>query len=110
MPKKIFELAKELEVNSLGLVEKIKGYGFSVRNHMSSLTDEIFSQTKFIRELVLNYNFLYQEKIYLEHLRKDGIPHHDISDFSPKYNSWDFVEELNCQVCDERFREEQLRI
>ena len=40
MPKKIFELAKELDQNSLDLVEKLKGMGFSVRNHMSSLTDE----------------------------------------------------------------------
>ena len=40
MAKKVFELAKELELNSLELVETLKGMGFSVRNHMSSLTDE----------------------------------------------------------------------
>ena len=40
MPKKVFELAKELEMNSLDLVEKLKGMGFQVRNHMNSLSDE----------------------------------------------------------------------
>jgi translation initiation factor IF-2 len=40
MPKKVYELAKEMELNSLDLVEKIKEVGISVRNHMSSLTDE----------------------------------------------------------------------
>ena len=40
MAKKVFELAKELEMNSLELVEKLKGMGFAVRNHMSSLGDE----------------------------------------------------------------------
>lgn len=40
MPKKIYELAKELEMQSLDLVEKLKSLGFSVRNHMSSLSEE----------------------------------------------------------------------
>ena len=40
MAKKVFELAKELEMNSLDLVEKLKGMGFQVRNHMNSLSDE----------------------------------------------------------------------
>ena len=34
MPKKVFELAKEMELNSLDLVEKIKDMGITVRNHM----------------------------------------------------------------------------
>lgn len=40
MPKKIFELAKELDLKPLDLVEGLKAKGFAVRNHMSSLTDE----------------------------------------------------------------------
>lgn len=40
MPKKVFELAKELDVGAIDLVEKLKGLGFNVRNHMVSLTDE----------------------------------------------------------------------
>jgi translation initiation factor IF-2 len=40
MPKKIFELAKELNVGALDLVEDLKGKGFSVRNHMNSLSDK----------------------------------------------------------------------
>jgi translation initiation factor IF-2 len=39
---RIFELANEIEgeITPLELVEKLKGYGFAVRNHMSSITDE----------------------------------------------------------------------
>ena len=40
MPKKVYELAKDLDLNSLDLVEKIKDIGVPVRNHMSSLPDE----------------------------------------------------------------------
>ena len=40
MAKKIFELAKELEMKPLDLVEYLKGKGFNVRNHMASLADE----------------------------------------------------------------------
>jgi len=40
MPKKIFELAKELDMGALDLVEKLKGDGFNVRNHMTALSDE----------------------------------------------------------------------
>lgn len=40
MPKKIFELAKELDVKALDLVEELKGFGFNVRNHMASLSDD----------------------------------------------------------------------
>ncbi len=40
MAKKIFEIAKELDVGAIDLVEKLKTNGFSVRNHMSSLDDD----------------------------------------------------------------------
>ena len=40
MPKKIFELASDFDMNSLDLVDKLKELGFSVRNHMSLLSDE----------------------------------------------------------------------
>lgn len=39
MPKKVFELAKELEVGPLDLVEELKAKGFAVRNHMAELSD-----------------------------------------------------------------------
>lgn len=39
MPKKIFELAKELDMKPLDMVDKLKAEGFNVRNHMSSLED-----------------------------------------------------------------------
>jgi translation initiation factor IF-2 len=39
MPKKVFELAKELELAPLDLVEALKAKGFAVRNHMTELSD-----------------------------------------------------------------------
>lgn len=49
MPMKIFELAKEYEIGALDLVEKLKSEGFSVRNHMTALTDEEVAK---VRELL----------------------------------------------------------
>ncbi len=49
MPKKVFELAKELEIGPLDLVESLKTKGFNVRNHMAELSDE--DVTKFLSEL-----------------------------------------------------------
>jgi len=40
MSKKVFELAKELDLNSLELVEKLRDKGFAIRNHMSTLSEE----------------------------------------------------------------------
>ena len=39
MPK-IYELAKDLDMGSLELVEKLKSLGFNLRSHMSALSDE----------------------------------------------------------------------
>ena len=39
MPRKVFELAKELDVAPLDLVETLKAKGFQVRNHMTELSD-----------------------------------------------------------------------
>ena len=39
MPKKVFELAKELEMAPLDLVEALKAKGVTVRNHMTELSD-----------------------------------------------------------------------
>lgn len=49
MPKKVFELAKELEMGPLDLVESLKTKGFNVRNHMAELSDE--DVAKFLSEL-----------------------------------------------------------
>ena len=40
MAKKVYELATEIGVGALDLVEKLKTMGFNVRNHMASLTEE----------------------------------------------------------------------
>lgn len=39
MPKKIFELAKDLDMGAIELVEALKSKGFAVRNHMTVLED-----------------------------------------------------------------------
>jgi translation initiation factor IF-2 len=39
MPKKIFELAKDLDMGAIELVEALKAKGFAVRNHMTVLED-----------------------------------------------------------------------
>ncbi len=46
MAKKVYELANEIGVGALDLVEKLKTMGFNVRNHMASLTDEEVSKAK----------------------------------------------------------------
>lgn len=46
MAKKVYELANEIGVASLDLVEKLKTMGFNVRNHMASLTDEEVAKAK----------------------------------------------------------------
>jgi translation initiation factor IF-2 len=40
MPKKVFELAKEIGVGAIDLVEQLKGLGLNVKNHMVVLSDE----------------------------------------------------------------------
>lgn len=40
MAKKVYELANEIGVGALDLVEKLKSMGFNVRNHMASLTED----------------------------------------------------------------------
>jgi translation initiation factor IF-2 len=40
MSKKVFELANEVGIPALELVEKLKASGVNVRNHMATLTDE----------------------------------------------------------------------
>lgn len=40
MPRKVFELAKDLGLGPLDLVENLKSKGFAIRNHMAELSDE----------------------------------------------------------------------
>ena len=40
MPKKVFELAKELDIGAIDLVEQLRAKGYTIRNHMQSLGDE----------------------------------------------------------------------
>lgn len=46
MPMKIFELAKELDMGAIELVEDLKQKGFEVRNHMTALSDEDVEKVK----------------------------------------------------------------
>ncbi|MBP9673972.1 MAG: translation initiation factor IF-2 [Bacteriovoracaceae bacterium] len=40
MGKKVFELAKEMDMGAVDLVEKLKSLGFNIKNHMVLLSDE----------------------------------------------------------------------
>ncbi|MFT6633316.1 MAG: translation initiation factor IF-2 [Bacteriovoracaceae bacterium] len=40
MPKKVFELANEIGIGAIDLVDKLKNMGMNVRNHMVTLQDE----------------------------------------------------------------------
>ncbi len=44
MSKKVFELAKELGIGAIDLVEKLRSEGLNVRNHMVALTDDELNQ------------------------------------------------------------------
>jgi translation initiation factor IF-2 len=46
MAKKVYELANEIGVGALDLVEKLKSMGLNVRNHMASLTDDEVTKAK----------------------------------------------------------------
>ncbi len=43
---KVFELAKELDVGAIDLVEKLKSLGMNVRNHMVALSDDEVEKAK----------------------------------------------------------------
>jgi translation initiation factor IF-2 len=43
---KVFELAKELNIGAVDLVEKLRGSGFNVRNHMVKLSEEDLSSAR----------------------------------------------------------------
>ena len=40
MPRKIFELASELQIGAIELVEVLRAKGMSIRNHMATLEDD----------------------------------------------------------------------
>jgi len=46
MAKKVYELANEIGVGAIDLVEKLKTMGLNVRNHMATLTDEEVQKAK----------------------------------------------------------------
>ena len=46
MATKVYELATEIGVGAIDLVEKLKTMGFNVRNHMASLTDDEVAKAK----------------------------------------------------------------
>ncbi len=46
MPTKIFELAKDLDMGAIDLVEFLKSKGYAVRNHMSALEDDEVEKVK----------------------------------------------------------------
>lgn len=72
MPKKVFELAKELEIGPLDLVESLKARGFNVRNHMAELSDD--DVTKFLSALKKDEESSSKEEVKKKVVRKKVAP------------------------------------
>ncbi len=49
---KVYELAKEVDIGAIDLVERIRSWGFAVRNHMTEVTAQIEER---VRDLCRNF-------------------------------------------------------
>ena len=74
MAKKVYELASEIGVASLDLVEKLKSMGFNVRNHMASLTDEEVAKAKAAYETPQKSSGPAKKAIVRKVIRKEAAP------------------------------------
>ncbi len=54
MAKKVYELANEIGVGAIDLVEKLKAMGLNVRNHMATLSDEEVLKQNLLLSLLKN--------------------------------------------------------
>jgi translation initiation factor IF-2 len=74
MAKKVYELASEIGVASLDLVEKLKTMGFNVRNHMASLTDEEVAKAKAAYETPQKSSGPAKKAVVRKVIRKEATP------------------------------------
>lgn len=74
MSKKVYELANEIGVASLDLVEKLKTMGFNVRNHMASLTDEEVAKAKAAYEAPAKNAAPVKKAVVRKVIKKEAAP------------------------------------
>jgi translation initiation factor IF-2 len=79
MAKKVYELANEIGVGAIDLVEKLKSMGFNVRNHMASLTDEEVAKAKAAYEAPDRKASLVKKAVVRKVIKKDATPLEEVS-------------------------------
>lgn len=90
MAKKVYELANELGIGALDMVEKLKGMGFNVRNHMASLSDEEVNKAK---EVIENRNpYPVKKAVVRKVIRKNESSKVDVPISEEKYNRYHNLE------------------
>ena len=74
MAKKVYELATEIGVGAIDLVEKLKTMGFNVRNHMASLTDEEVAKAKAAYETTQKSSSPIKKAVVRKVVKKESAP------------------------------------
>lgn len=74
MAKKVYELATEIGVGAIDLVEKLKSMGFNVRNHMASLTDDEVAKAKAAYEAPQKSSAPVKKAVVRKVVKKEAAP------------------------------------
>jgi translation initiation factor IF-2 len=74
MAKKVYELATEIGVGAIDLVEKLKSMGFNVRNHMASLTDDEVIKAKAAYETIQKSSSTVKKAVVRKVIKKEAAP------------------------------------
>jgi translation initiation factor IF-2 len=74
MAKKVYELATEIGVGAIDLVEKLKSMGFNVRNHMASLTDDEVIKAKAAYETIQKSSSTAKKAVVRKVIKKEAAP------------------------------------
>jgi translation initiation factor IF-2 len=84
MAKKVFELANEIGLGAIDLVEKLKAMGFNVRNHMASLNDEEVAKARAALETREKKSSPVKKAVVTKVIKKDVQPSDEIAASSPE--------------------------
>lgn len=84
MAKKVYELANEIGVGAIDLVEKLKSMGLNVRNHMASLTDEEVTKAKAAYEAPEKKGSPVKKAVVRKVVKKEAAAADDVTVAPPK--------------------------
>jgi translation initiation factor IF-2 len=84
MAKKVYELANEIGVGAIDLVEKLKTMGFNVRNHMASLTDEEVAKAKAAYEAPQKTSAPVKKAVVRKVIKKEAAPEETVKEEAPE--------------------------